>query len=83
MSNIKELLKQRIDAQNCEKLLALDNPKLHEFVADAIELLWFKASVLLSRAQAIILLQMNSERVVPGPNIIVINICDQGYRRGP
>ena len=38
MPESKELLKQRIDADNCKKLLALENPKLHEFIADAIEL---------------------------------------------
>jgi len=34
----KELLKARLDSESCEKLLACDNPKLHAFVADAVEL---------------------------------------------
>jgi phosphoenolpyruvate carboxykinase (GTP) len=38
MSDIKELLKDRIDEQNYQKLMALDNAKLHQFIADSVEL---------------------------------------------
>ena len=38
MDNIKELLKEKLTTENYDKLTALDNPKMHEFVADAIEL---------------------------------------------
>jgi phosphoenolpyruvate carboxykinase (GTP) len=38
MPEIKELLKQRIDKENYGKLMTLNNPKLHEFISDAIEL---------------------------------------------
>ena len=38
MDNIKELLKEKLTTENYDKLIALDNPKMHEFVADAIEL---------------------------------------------
>ncbi|MHC4124928.1 MAG: phosphoenolpyruvate carboxykinase (GTP) [Planctomycetota bacterium] len=38
MSNVKELLKEKLTAANYEKLVGLDNEKLHRFVADAIEL---------------------------------------------
>ncbi len=38
MDNVKELLKEKLTAENYDKLIALDNPKMHEFVADAIEL---------------------------------------------
>jgi len=34
----KRVLKDRLDAEDLEKLLALDNPKLHRFVADAVAL---------------------------------------------
>jgi len=34
----KGLLEERLDADNLKKLLALDNPKMHAFIADAIEL---------------------------------------------
>ena len=34
----KELLKTSLDTESCEKLLACNNPKLHAFVADAVEL---------------------------------------------
>jgi phosphoenolpyruvate carboxykinase (GTP) len=38
MDNANELLKQKLTAENYEKLSALSNPKMHAFVADAIEL---------------------------------------------
>jgi phosphoenolpyruvate carboxykinase (GTP) len=38
MGNVNELLKQKLTAENYDKLVALDNPKMHAFVADAIEL---------------------------------------------
>jgi phosphoenolpyruvate carboxykinase (GTP) len=38
MANINELLKKRLTATNYDRLMALANPKMHEFVADAIEL---------------------------------------------
>jgi len=38
MDNVKELLKEKLTAENYSKLIALANPKMHEFVADAIEL---------------------------------------------
>lgn len=38
MDNINELLKEKLTTENYNKLIALDNPKMHEFVADAIEL---------------------------------------------
>ena len=38
MDNVKELLKEKLTAENYDKLIALDNPKMHAFVADAIEL---------------------------------------------
>jgi len=38
MSNVNELLKEKLTAENYTRLMALDNPKMHEFVADAIEL---------------------------------------------
>jgi len=38
MKNAKELLKERLTAENYNRLIALANPKMHEFVADAIEL---------------------------------------------
>jgi phosphoenolpyruvate carboxykinase (GTP) len=34
----QEILKQRLTEENLRKLMALPNPKLHKFVADAIEL---------------------------------------------
>jgi len=33
-----QLLKDRLTAENLDKLLALENPKLHKFIAEAIEL---------------------------------------------
>jgi len=38
MSNAQELLKKKLTADNYQVLTALGNPKLNEFVADAIEL---------------------------------------------
>jgi phosphoenolpyruvate carboxykinase (GTP) len=38
MDNVNELLKQKLTADNYDKLIALENPKMHAFVADAIEL---------------------------------------------
>jgi phosphoenolpyruvate carboxykinase (GTP) len=38
MDNANELLKQKLTTENYDKLTALKNPKMHAFVADAIEL---------------------------------------------
>jgi phosphoenolpyruvate carboxykinase (GTP) len=38
MFDTKELLKQRLTAEHYNRLIALDNPKMHDFVADAIQL---------------------------------------------
>ena len=38
MSEIKELLKSKLTTENYSKLIALENPRIFEFVADAIEL---------------------------------------------
>ena len=38
MDNVKTFLKQKLTAENYDKLTALNNPKMHAFVADAIEL---------------------------------------------
>lgn len=38
MVDIKGFLKEKLSVENYEKLMALDNAKLHSFVADAIEL---------------------------------------------
>ena len=38
MSNAKELLKEKLTAEHFNRLIALDNPKMHDFVADAIQL---------------------------------------------
>jgi len=38
MSNVKELLKEKLANESYSRLMALDNAKMHEFVADAIEL---------------------------------------------
>ncbi len=38
VNDATELLKEKLSAENYEKLAALANPKLHQFVADAIEL---------------------------------------------
>ena len=32
------LLRSRLDSENLERLAAIDNPRLHAFVADAVEL---------------------------------------------
>jgi len=38
MKNANELLKTKLTAKNYDKLMAVDNLKIHEFVADSIEL---------------------------------------------
>jgi phosphoenolpyruvate carboxykinase (GTP) len=38
MSNVKELLKKKLTTESYSRLIAVDNLKIHEFVADAIEL---------------------------------------------
>jgi phosphoenolpyruvate carboxykinase (GTP) len=38
MENAKDFLKERLTAESYERLAAVDNPKMHRFVADAIEL---------------------------------------------
>jgi phosphoenolpyruvate carboxykinase (GTP) len=38
MSNVKELLKEKLTTESYSRLMAVDNVKIHEFVADAIEL---------------------------------------------
>lgn len=38
MNKVKEFLREKIAGEHYDKLIALDNPKLHKFVADAIEL---------------------------------------------
>ncbi|MFH1717109.1 MAG: phosphoenolpyruvate carboxykinase (GTP) [Planctomycetota bacterium] len=38
MSNVKELLKKKLTAENYSRLMAVDNAKIHAFVAEAIEL---------------------------------------------
>ena len=38
MAEMKELLKEKLTTENFEKLIALQNPALHRFVAEAIEL---------------------------------------------
>jgi len=38
MSNVKELLEKKLTAEGYNKLMAVDNAKIHHFVADAIEL---------------------------------------------
>ena len=38
MSNVKELLKEKLTAESYDRLMAVDNTKIHEFIADAIEL---------------------------------------------
>jgi phosphoenolpyruvate carboxykinase (GTP) len=38
MSDARKILKDRLSADNLERLLVLDNARLHKFVADAIEL---------------------------------------------
>jgi phosphoenolpyruvate carboxykinase (GTP) len=38
MDNVKQLLKDKLTAENYAKLTALNNPRMHEFIADAIKL---------------------------------------------
>ncbi|MBN2590923.1 MAG: phosphoenolpyruvate carboxykinase (GTP) [Sedimentisphaerales bacterium] len=38
MSNTEQILKEKLTEENYSKLMAVDNTKIHEFVADAIEL---------------------------------------------
>ncbi len=38
MPDVNKLLKEKLTAENYNRLIAFDNPKLHEFIADAIEL---------------------------------------------
>jgi phosphoenolpyruvate carboxykinase (GTP) len=38
MPDAKKLLKEKLTPQNHDRLIALNNPKMHKFVADAIEL---------------------------------------------
>ncbi len=38
MTNVNELLKEKLTAENYDRLMAVDNTRIHEFVADAIEL---------------------------------------------
>ncbi|MHC4394014.1 MAG: phosphoenolpyruvate carboxykinase (GTP) [Planctomycetota bacterium] len=38
MDNVNQLLKDKLTAENYSKLTALDNPGMHEFVADTIQL---------------------------------------------
>jgi phosphoenolpyruvate carboxykinase (GTP) len=38
MHNVNELLKEKLTTENYNRLIALDNPKMHKFVANAIEL---------------------------------------------
>ncbi len=38
MSKVKNFLKDKLSAEHYERLISLDNPKMHQFIADAIEL---------------------------------------------
>ena len=38
MIEVNELLREKLSREHFERLIALENPKMHEFVADAIEL---------------------------------------------
>ena len=38
MDSVRKLLQERLDSDNFNKLIALNNPKMHGFVAEAIEL---------------------------------------------
>ena len=38
MDNVREFLKGKLTPENYDRLMALDNPRMHEFVADAVEL---------------------------------------------
>jgi phosphoenolpyruvate carboxykinase (GTP) len=51
MSNVKDLLKEKLTTENYNRLLALDNSKMHEFVADAIELTGAASVTILTDSQ--------------------------------
>jgi len=38
MPDVKKLLKEKLTPQNYDRLITLDNPRMHDFVADAIKL---------------------------------------------
>ncbi len=38
MANVTEILKEKLDSKNLDKLLAIGNAKMHEFIANSIEL---------------------------------------------
>lgn len=38
MSKVKDFLKQKLNDEHYKRLIELDNPKMHQFIADAIEL---------------------------------------------
>ena len=38
MSSVSEILKERLAADAYDKLMAVDNTRIHAFVADAVEL---------------------------------------------
>ena len=38
MNSVKQLLQERLTADNFDKLIAVNNEKMHTFVADAIKL---------------------------------------------
>ena len=38
MDNVKEFLKEKLTTENYDKLITLDNEKMHNFIADAIQL---------------------------------------------
>ena len=38
MENTKEILQRKLSPENFEKLMAIENPLMHDFVADAVEL---------------------------------------------
>ena len=38
MSNTEQILKERLTEENYSKLMAVDNTKIHDFLADAINL---------------------------------------------
>jgi len=38
MRNVKKILKEKLTAENYSRLMSVDNLKIHEFVADAVEL---------------------------------------------
>jgi hypothetical protein len=39
MADVKGLLKEKLTPEHYGRLVALDNPKMHDFVADAIRLM--------------------------------------------